>query len=60
MKEILDQDANINPPLWIQMNFYRNPDGPALLSVPLEGFYAYQIEVSFKILAKLLNGVISH
>jgi hypothetical protein len=24
---------------WIQMNFYLNPDGPALLSVLLEGFY---------------------
>jgi hypothetical protein len=28
-----------NPGFWIQMNFYTNPDGPALLSVLLEGFY---------------------
>jgi hypothetical protein len=25
---------------WIQMNFYPNPDGPALLSVLLEVFYS--------------------
>jgi hypothetical protein len=40
---------------WIQMNFYPNPDGPAPLSVLLEGFQDNEIEASFKLLAKLLT-----
>jgi len=38
--------------------FLPSPSGPAPLSVLLEGFYPYQIQVSFKLLAKLLNGII--
>jgi hypothetical protein len=33
---ILLQLYSQNSGLWIQMNLYPNPDGPSLLSVPLE------------------------
>jgi hypothetical protein len=37
--DILPKGVEIINMVRIQMNFYPNPDGPAPLSVPLEGFY---------------------
>jgi hypothetical protein len=36
------------------MNFYPNPDGPALLSVLLEGFQDNELEAGFKPLSRQL------
>jgi hypothetical protein len=37
------------------MNSYPNPDGPAPLSVLLEGLYENEVEVSFKLLDALFS-----
>ena len=53
--ETLPKGAEIMNMVRIQMNFYPNPDGPAPLSVLLEGFFLKKIKVSFKLLPGLVN-----